>query len=204
MKVKICGITNIEDALFSVRYGADALGFIFYEKSKRYLPAGEAQSIIKQLPPFVVKVGVFVDEDYNSVNETAKLLNLQYVQLHGNEDNTYITRINYPVIKAVRIYENYNYKLLDDFSGCTLLLDSFNENLIGGTGDKFDWNKIPGELKDKIILAGGINEDNLDEIFELIKPAAIDVSSGVEEYPGKKDHNKLYSFLKKINKLRGY
>ncbi len=202
MKIKVCGITNIEDALACVENGADMLGFIFYEKSKRYIDFKTAEKIISQLSSSILKVGVFVNEDFNIVNFASAKLNLEAVQLHGHESPEYIGKINSPVFKAFRIKEKFDWGLIDSYKNCTPLLDSYSENLLGGTGKSFDWNSIPKNYRSKIILSGGITIEKLDKIFNEIKPAAIDVSSSLESEPGKKDHKKVKEFLTKFNQLR--
>ncbi len=201
MKVKICGITNIKDALLCSEYNADAVGFIFYEKSKRYISPDKAKEIINQLPPFLMKVGVFVNEEPQIVNESAQKNGLNVVQLHGDESPEYISKIHLPVIKAFRIDEKFNWDVIDNYKNCGIMLDSYSQNEYGGTGKTFEWNKIPTEYKNKIILSGGVTIDKLDQIFAEIKPAAIDVSSSLEISPGKKDLQKLKEFLKKFNQM---
>ena len=202
MKVKICGITNIEDALLCCEYGADAIGFIFYERSKRYISFESAESISKQLPPFVFKVGVFVNEVAEKVNRATKQIGLNAIQLHGDESPEYIERINYPVIKSFSIDNNFDWRTVDTFKNCGIMLDTFSSDQIGGTGKSFDWNLIPEKLRSRIILSGGIIIDKLDIIFNEIKPAAIDLSSSLESLPGKKDKQKVIEFLKRFNELR--
>ncbi len=138
MKVKICGITTIEDALLCCEKSADAIGFIFYEKSKRCIAIDQAEAISKQLPPFVFKIGVFVNEETEKVNRAAKQIGLNAVQLHGNESPEYIEKINYPVIKSFRINETFDWKTIDKFQNCDILLDTFSTDQIGGTGKSFD------------------------------------------------------------------
>lgn len=203
MKVKVCGITNIDDAKVCVDCGTDALGFIFYEKSKRNIEPGKAKKIIDTLPFFVFKVGVFVNEDAEKVNQIAKELKLNAVQLHGEEDLDYCKKINYPVIKAIRVDEKVNQNL-EKYSNYTILLDSKDEKEYGGTGQKFNWDLIPESLRNKIILAGGVSEENIAEIHNIISPQAVDLSSSLEKEPGIKDHEKVKSFFRKFNKLRNY
>lgn len=202
MKVKICGITNIDDAKFCVDCGADALGFIFYEKSKRYIEPDIAEKLIDSLPFFVFKVGVFVNEEVERVNQIANELKLNAVQLHGDENLDYCEKINYPVIKAIGVDEELNHNL-EKYSNYTILLDSKDEKEYGGTGQRFNWDVIPDEYKSKIILAGGVSENNLEEIYNKIKPQTVDLSSSLEKEPGIKDHKKVKSFFKKFNKLIG-
>jgi len=201
VKVKICGITNIDDARICDDCGADALGFIFFNKSKRYIEPDKAKMIIDSLPFFVFKVGVFVNEDVDRVNQIANELKLNAVQLHGDEDLNYCEKINYPIIKAIRVDNKLN-ENLDKYSKYTILLDSKYENEYGGTGQKFNWDLIPESSRNKIILAGGVSEKNIDDIFNRIKPQAVDLSSSLEKEPGIKDHEKVKSFFRKINKLR--
>lgn len=200
VKVKVCGITNIDAAKLCVDCGADALGFIFYRESKRYIEPDKAKMIIDSLPFFVFKVGVFVNEEVDRVNQIAQELNLNAVQLHGDESLDYCTKINYPVIKAIRVDEKLN-ENLKKYSDFTILLDSKDQKEYGGTGQKFNWDLIPESSRSKIILAGGVSEENINEIYNSIKPQAVDLSSSLEKEPGIKDHGKVKSFFRKINYL---
>lgn len=201
MQIKICGITNTEDALLCAGLGADALGFIFYERSKRFISYHKAEEIISQLPPFVLKVGVFVDEEFTNINTVANKIGLNAVQLHGSENTEYISNINLPVIKSFRVGDNFDWSKIDKYNKCQILLDSFSPNEMGGTGNKFDWNCIPSRIKNKIVLSGGISIANIDYIFDEIKPSAIDISSSIESVPGKKDHKKVKELFQKFNLL---
>ena len=202
MKIKICGITNSDDALFCESNGADALGFIFFRKSKRYIKPELAKNIITRLSPFTMKVGVFVNESVDFINETAAELNLNAVQLHGEESPELVSKITFPVIKSFRINNGFDFSILKKYSDNFLLLDTYSDAEYGGTGKTFNWKLIPHELKNKIILAGGISVDNIEEIFFNIKPAAVDLSSSLESEPGKKDKEKVKEFFKKINYLK--
>lgn len=202
MKVKICGITNIEDALLCEGFGADALGFIFYEKSKRFITFGKAAQIISRLNPLTVKVGVFVDDDFHIINHVAAKIGLNAVQIHSDESPEFISKITHPVIKSFRIHDQFDWSQLNEYKNCHILLDSFSQNEMGGTGKMFNWKSIPDEYRNKIILSGGITIDNLEIIFNDIEPAAIDLSSALESSPGKKEHQKVKDFLKKFNQLR--
>lgn len=201
MKVKICGITNIDDANLCAELGADALGFIFYNKSKRYIDFESAKEIIDSLPFFIFKVGVFVNEDVNKVNRAAAELKLNAVQLHGDEDLDYCKQVNHPVIKAIRVDNNLP-EQLNIFNNYTILLDKKSDNEYGGTGDRFNWNIIPNPVKNKIILAGGVSVENIEKIYNEISPQAVDLSSSLESSSGKKDHQKVNEFFAKLNKLR--
>ena len=201
MKVKVCGITNIEDAWLCVENGADALGFVFYEQSKRFISPEIAKKIISELPPFIFSVGIFVNENHDKINAIAKGLKLNTVQLHGDESVKVISQINYQVIKAFRIHAAFNWEIINEYK-CNILLDAFSKNEYGGLGKKFNWELIPNELKSRIILSGGIDAQSLPVIINEIKPAAIDLSSSIENYPGKKDEKKVRAFFKILNELR--
>ena len=202
MRVKICGITNIEDAILCSQLGADALGFIFYEKSKRNIEYSKAEIIIQHLPSFIVKVGIFVDQEANEINTISQKIGLNAVQLYGDVTQSVINEINLPVIKCFRIKNDFNFSMLNNYTHCSFMLDTFSDEALGGTGESFDWKIIPIELRDKIIMAGGISADNIEYIFNNMNPAAVDLSSSVELLPGKKDADKLKDFFHKINKLR--
>jgi len=202
MRVKICGITNLEDALICSENGADALGFILYNRSKRFIEPDKAKSIIKQLPAFIIKMGVFVNEDADKVNEIAQFTGLNAVQLHGDESPDYVKKIRYPVVKSFRINKEFDFSVLKKYPDYIYLLDSYSTSEYGGTGKTIDWNLIPENLKGKIILAGGITEKNVQEIHWIIRPAAVDVSSSLEVYPGKKEKMKVERFLKIVKALK--
>jgi len=202
MKVKICGITNVHDALLCERAGADALGFIFYKKSRRYISPEKALAIFKTLSVFTTRVGVFVNESPGKINKIAEELDLNLIQLHGDESADMIAGIKRPVIKSFRVKEDFDFFNLNNYRDNFLLLDSYSKKNYGGTGEKFDWNRIPENLRHKIILAGGISENNLGEIFTHISPFAIDVLSSLEEKPGKKDGIKVKKIFDAFNRLR--
>jgi len=202
MQVKICGITNINDALLCCELGTNALGFIFYEKSERYISYKQATEIIRQLPPFIMKVGIFVNPIIHEINEVAPGIGLNSIQLHGDEQPAFVKQINLPVIKAFHINNDFEYSKLENYMNCSFLLDTYSPDNLGGTGMTFDWSRIPMKFRDKIILAGGISFYNIEYIFKNIHPMAIDLSSSLESSPGKKDSNKLKEFFNKVNKLR--
>jgi phosphoribosylanthranilate isomerase len=202
MKVKICGITNITDALLCQNAGADALGFIFYQKSPRYISSDEAAKITKRLSPFTVKAGVFVDEDINTVRNIFYKANLNVVQLHGSETPEYVKELNLPVIKSFRVHDDFDFGILDKYENALFLLDAHSAKAQGGTGDIFNWNLIPQKLRNSIILAGGVSAENIDRIINEINPLAVDLSSSVESAPGKKDEQKTETFFKKLKQAR--
>lgn len=202
MKIKVCGITNLDDALLCERYGADAVGFIFYRNSKRYILPSEAARIAKQLSPFTMKMGVFVDEKEDYITKTFELVKLNAVQLHNNDAVIAENEFSYPVIRAFRIKDEFDFNILNNFNDNYFLLDSYSQNELGGTGKSFNWSIIPEKLKHKIILAGGVSSSNIDYIYQSIKPAAVDLSSSLEISPGKKDVEKVKDFFNKFNKYR--
>ncbi|OGV03872.1 MAG: hypothetical protein A2330_10340 [Ignavibacteria bacterium RIFOXYB2_FULL_36_7] len=209
MKVKICGITNVEDALLCESLGADALGFIFYKGSKRFVEPEVAGEIIAKLSPFTVKVGVFVNSSPEEINKTVMEIKLNVVQLHGDENPEVISKINFPVIKSFRIKNGFDFSVLTKYERVSYLFDTYlpggqagSEKEYGGTGKIFNWKLIPEELRNKIILSGGISINNIEEIYKNIKPAAVDLSSSLEIKPGKKDREKVKEFFKTINYLR--
>jgi len=202
LKVKICGITNIEDALFCEKMEANALGFIFYKKSKRFIEPVKAEKIIAGLSPFTMKVGVFVNAYSEEINKTAARLKLNTVQLHGDEMPEIIGKIDSHVIKSFRINGQFDFEILSEYKNVSYLFDSYSKEEYGGTGKNFNWDLIPKELDGNFILAGGISIENIEEILDKVNPKAIDVSSSLEKSPGIKDHNKVKDFFKKINSLR--
>jgi phosphoribosylanthranilate isomerase len=202
MKIKICGITNIEDALRAEKLGADALGFIFYKKSNRYVTPDETKIITKELSPFIIRVGVFVNESPESINKVSKETGINVVQLHGNEEPDIASKLLLPAIKAFRVDDDFDFNQLESYRNYSILLDTNSNSDYGGTGQKFNWELIPDDIRSKIILAGGISLENLEIIFKKIKPAGIDLSSSLESEPGKKDKKKMEEFFYKVNQLR--
>ena len=166
MKVKICGITNVNDAMLSTELGADMLGFIFYPKSKRYISAVTCESIIDEIRGEVKTVGVFVNESHEVINNIIKLTNIDIVQLHGNESAEEIQNINAEIIKSFRVSDNFNFSLVNEFNEYQILLDSSDVNNYGGTGKTFNWNLIPTKLRNQIILAGGVSSENIEFIYK--------------------------------------
>jgi phosphoribosylanthranilate isomerase len=202
IRIKICGITNIEDALLAAELGADALGFIFYPKSPRKVAPETAREIIAQLPPFVAAVGVFVDEDADVVQELAAQVRLDWVQLHGRESPEYCRNLGRKVIKVFRIQDEDSLRLLADYQGAAqaLLLDTYKKGQVGGTGEIFDWHLAREARKfGRIILAGGLNPENVAQAIATALPAAVDAASGTEAAPGKKDPAKLRAFFKAVS-----
>jgi phosphoribosylanthranilate isomerase len=196
VRVKICGITNREDALCAVEHGADALGFIFYPGSRRYIPPDWAERIVGDLPPFVTPVGVFVNETRDRIRATAEAVGIRAIQLHGDEPPEVCRDLPAPVIRALRVGEGFEVAHLGAYPVGTFLLDTAREGIYGGTGETFDW-EIAREAASfgYIILSGGLNPDNVTEAVRVARPYGVDCSSGVETEPGRKDHQKLIAFL---------
>ena len=200
MKVKICGITDLTTALAAIDYGADAIGFVFAE-SKRKITVTKAKEIITHLPKEVLKVGVFVNETKQKIEEIASSVGLTHVQLHGDETPAFSQSLSLPVIKAISIHDDQSLNAIENHSCEYVLIDGPKGKYRGGNGLAFDWNCISAnQIKNKkVILAGGLHEENVEEAIRLIKPYMVDVSSGVET-EGKKDLDKIQSF---INKAKG-
>ncbi len=195
-RVKVCGITNAEDALRAVDLGADALGFVFYPKSPRNIPPAEAAGIVRQLPPFVASVGVFVDAAYEEIDGILSECGLTAVQLHGCEPPDFCGRFRVKVIKAFRVREGTLPAGIDRYRTDAILLDTFHEALPGGTGETFAWDvAVKAKRFGRLILAGGLKVDNVREAVESVRPYGVDVSSGVESSPGRKDPKKLAAFV---------
>ena len=196
MKVKICGITDVETAKSACEYGADALGFVFAE-SKREITPKRAEEIIQELPANVLKIGVFVNESVEVIQKIADECGLTHVQLHGDEDNYQIRRLNIPSIKSLGVTSESDMKNAQGYEADYILFDSPKEKFHGGNGKKFSWELLthmPKELREKTILAGGLNALNIEEAIRTVRPYMVDVSSGVET-EGKKDVEKIKQFI---------
>ena len=196
MRVKICGITNVEDAQTAVEYGADALGFVF-AKSPRQVTKEQARDIIKCLSPFISPVGVFVDEQVDKIKGICDFCYINTVQLHGNEQPFYLNELGgYKIIKAFRLKEEDDLKPLANYKPHAFLLDSYVKRVMGGTGVTFNWEIARQAHKyGTIILSGGLTPENVKEAIQIVKPYAVDVSSGVESSPGKKDKVLMKRFI---------
>ncbi len=198
-KVKICGITNLEDALQAVEAGADALGFVFYARSPRYVTPPQVQKIVAQLPPFVTTVGLFVNETPQRIRSAMAEARLDVVQLHGDEQPEDCRLEPLPVIKALRVKDAASLDGADRYPVSALLLDAWSAEHYGGTGKRFDWQLVK-QLTGRrpLILAGGLSPENVIDAVRLVKPYAVDVSSGVEAAPGKKDPMKVAEFICRV------
>ena len=207
--VKICGITDIEDARVAWEAGADALGLVLYRASQRYVSPETARGIVSSLPPFVTVVGLFVDEPLEAVKNITGFVGFDVIQLHGNEPPEYCLSLGRRVIKAFRVKETDENSAegpetvlnrLPDYSVSAYLLDTYHPGLPGGTGTTFNWDLaikagLAGENR-RIILAGGLTPDNVAAAVKTVRPYGVDVSSGVEEQPGKKDRFKVREFIR--------
>lgn len=204
-KVKVCGITREKDALAAVKYGADMLGFIFYKKSPRYVSVVKAKKIISVLSPIVIRVGVFVNEDKMKILKTAQNLQLDFIQLSGNEtqsDIHFLSKNGFKIIKTVAVATQNDIEKVKKTDVDIIHLDCADTKLYGGSGKQFNWNlKLPKSLKN-IMLAGGINSGNVIEGVKKFTPLIIDVNSGVEFKPGYKSDKLLQEFFGKVNKIR--
>jgi phosphoribosylanthranilate isomerase len=196
VKVKICGNTNLDDTMAAVQAGADAVGFVFYKKSPRAVEPKTAAEIISRLPPFVVPVGVFVNEEPGTVRRIMEECNIPLAQLHGDESPQYCAELGRSVIKAIRLRERQDLERMTSYQVAGFVLDAFVEGMPGGTGVTIDWD-LAGEAQvvGPIILAGGLTPDNVLEAVRQARPYGVDVSSGVEASPGKKDHAKVRAFI---------
>lgn len=198
-RVKVCGTTRLKDALLAVECGADAIGFIFYKKSPRYVSAKTAKEICSKLPPFVHRVGVFVNETADNINRIADRCGLDAVQLHGDESPAFCKKIKHRVIKVVRVKDAASLKEMSRYAVDGFLLDTWKEDQWGGTGKVFDWElAVRAKKYGPVIIAGGLNPRNVKAAIKKVQPYGVDVSSGLERSPGKKDPRKVKAFIKAV------
>jgi phosphoribosylanthranilate isomerase len=193
VRIKICGITRFEDARVAVSLGVDALGFIFHPPSPRYISPQAARRIIRELPPLVTKVGVFVNESAERIAEVVAQSGVDCVQLHGDETPDECECLQLPVIKAFSIAPGADLSVLDAYSVSAFLLDTWDGGLRGGTGRTFDWTlaEKAARTHDAVILAGGLGPTNIKEALDMVRPYGVDVNSGVEISPGVKNPQKM-------------
>ncbi|MET3999414.1 phosphoribosylanthranilate isomerase [Marinobacterium sp. MBR-109] len=202
-RIKICGITCREDAVAAVTAGADALGFVFYEPSSRYVDPAVAADIISTLPPFITSVGLFVDAPQEQVQRVIDLAGLDLLQFHGDETEQQCSRFSRPYIKALRVRPGLDVESAAAVyrSARGLLLDAYRPGVPGGTGEVFDWALIPRTLAGDITLAGGLTPANVAAAITQVQPYAVDVSGGVEAAPGRKDKTKMCAFAAAVRAL---
>ena len=199
-RIKICGITSVEDALAAAQLGADAIGLVFYPPSPRYVEVEQAAEIAAALPPFVTTVGLFVNADEQTISEVVSRVRIDLIQFHGNECKDYCGLHLRPYLKAVRMSDEVDLdKQMADYAQArALLLDTYKAGVPGGTGEQFNWDRVPAHLADKIILAGGLTPENVKDAIAQVHPYAVDVSGGVESAPGKKDKEKMARFIEAV------
>ena len=190
--VKICGITNLEDAQAAVNFGASALGFLFYNQSPRYIQPETAHQITADLKGQVSFVGVFVDQTLDYIHTVADQVGLNFVQLHGNESSKYCHQVQLPIIKVFRVSSEFDAEIIKNYDVHAFLFDTHKKNKLGGTGEAFNWHVIDGlKTNTPIILSGGLSIDNIHNGINTVLPSAVDVNSSVESKPGVKDNTKM-------------
>ncbi|MBI5782176.1 MAG: phosphoribosylanthranilate isomerase [Gammaproteobacteria bacterium] len=199
-RVKICGITRIEDAMAAAQAGADAIGFVFDLKSPRHINPDQALKIARALPPFVTTVGLFVNAAPGTIEAILSRMPLDLLQFHGNETHEQCRRYHRPYIKAIHMQADVDLhekaQLYNDAAG--LLLDTYVADAAGGSGQSFDWGRVPSDLGKPVILAGGLTPENVAEAVRKARPFAVDVSSGVEQSKGIKDAGKISAFVEAV------
>ena len=201
--VKICGITSLKDAEMAVNYSVPAIGLIFYPDSPRYVDPAEVEQWIERIPDSVKKVGVFVNEQIDTINNITRQLKLEFIQLHGDESPEFCNEIIRPVIKVFRVGDDFDAIVLNEYDVHGFLFDTYKKGNPGGTGTRFNWDLIANlKTETPIILSGGLTPENVLNGIEAVNPAAVDVNSGVESVPGVKDEEKikeLFSVLEHSN-----
>lgn len=202
-RVKICGITRREDGLAAAQLGADAIGLVFYEPSPRYVTPAAAANIISVLPAFVSKVGLFVDASASYVEETLATVRLDLLQFHGDEPPAFCQQFGVPYIKALRMHEDVDVLAYtrDHSHAVGILLDTYKQGVVGGTGQVFDWSQIPAKVPMPVILAGGLSPENVAEAIKQVQPYAVDVSGGVEAAKGIKDAAKIAALMNEVKRV---
>lgn len=201
VKVKICGITNLEDALSSIEAGCDALGFVFYRKSSRYISPVKAKDIITKLPSRVVKIGIFADAKEKTIKRIAKFCKLDMLQFHGKESPSFCARFKkYKIIKTFRVKGKLDHGKIMKYRPFAYLFDTFVPSTMGGTGKKFNWKLIRhlNHIEQPVFLSGGLTCANVRQAIRAVRPSWVDVSSSVEKLPGKKHHKKVQKFIKAV------
>jgi len=200
-RVKICGITRPEDALEAILHGADAIGLVFYPQSPRYVTPLQAAEIVKKVPAFITVVGLFVNAEASEISDILSAVHLDLLQFHGDETPMQCRQFSRPYMKAIRVKSDTNLvQYAADYADAkALLLDAFAEGVPGGTGQVFDWNLIPSNLSVPVVLAGGLNADNVTQAIQKVRPYAVDVSGGVEASKGIKDAAKIAAFMRGVS-----
>ncbi|MBI3560750.1 MAG: phosphoribosylanthranilate isomerase [Gammaproteobacteria bacterium] len=204
-RIKICGITRVEDALVAAEAGAHAIGLVFYPRSPRVVTLPVAKTIVAALPPFISKVGLFVNATLDEINPVLAELSLDCLQFHGDETPAFCQQFSRPYIKGIRMLPGINLhaEVPRYATACGVLLDTYDPSLYGGTGHSFDWSLIPPDLPKPVILAGGLTPDNVAAAIRQVHPYAVDVSGGVEASKGIKDHARIRAFIHEVRSLDG-
>lgn len=199
-RIKFCGITQLSDALEAVRLGVDALGFVFYPASPRNIEIDKAAEIMAQLPAFVSCVGLFVDASQEFIQQVLQSTAIDTLQFHGDETAEECQSYGWPYLKAIRMRQDINLESVatEYSSASALLLDTYAQGVAGGTGETFDWERIPSSLSKPIILAGGLSVENVASAIQTVKPYAVDVSGGIEQAKGIKDAAKMAAFVNEV------
>ena len=201
-RIKICGITRRQDAADAVREGADAIGLVFYGPSPRAVSLQQAQDLVRALPPFISVVGLFVNAHQSEIEQVLATTRIDLLQFHGDEKPEECGGFHRPFIKAIRMREGIDLHRERSryHEAAGLLLDTYRTGIPGGTGDAFDWNRIPADIADSIVLAGGLNSGNVEQAVRIVKPYAVDVSGGVEMEKGIKDGAKIAAFIRGVER----
>ncbi|MFT6030890.1 MAG: phosphoribosylanthranilate isomerase [Oleiphilaceae bacterium] len=202
VRAKICGITSFDDAYHALENGADALGFVFYKSSPRYISPDLAKEICQKLPPFVCKVGLFVNASREDINHVCNTVSLDLLQFHGDEREQDCLDFSIPYIKAIRIQSEKDVECAEKAfpAALAILVDTYVPGVPGGTGERFDWSLLPKKRSKPLILAGGLNEKNIYQAIQSVRPYAVDVSGGVEQEKGKKNHQTVTQFLNEVSR----
>ena len=200
-RVKICGITSSDDAKLAYESGADAIGLVFYPKSPRHVTIEQAAEIVNGLPPFITSVALFVNETRELIKQVLEKVKIDLIQFHGDESASFCASFHRPYIKAIRMKDGLDlYAVQNEFKSARgLLLDTYKQGVPGGTGESFNWDRVPHDLDKPVILAGGLVADNISDAISQVHPYAVDVSGGVEASKGKKDPEKILRFMQNVN-----
>ncbi len=203
-RVKICGITSVEDGLHAARSGADAIGLVFYDPSPRAVSVEQAEAIVAALPPFVTTVGLFVDADSEQIRTTLDRVPMDLLQFHGDESPTFCEQFQRPWMKAIRMKPDVDLQVEAEryAKASALLVDAYQPGVPGGTGETFDWKQIPTSLEKPLVLAGGLTPENVAQAVAQIHPWAVDVSGGVEQSKGIKSPEKVEQFIENAVALK--
>ena len=207
-RIKICGITSVDDALAAVKAGADAIGLVFYQKSARYVTPEQAADITRAVGPFVTTVGLFVDAGADDIYRVLRQVPLHVLQFHGSETAAFCSSFSRPYIKALHMTDSVDCVAQTEpfivAGALGVLLDSYHPAMPGGTGETFAWERVPANRRLPLILAGGLKPENVAAAVNQVRPYAVDVSSGVESAPGKKDSARINAFIQAVRQADGF